>query len=141
MFSFRKPTRPFKNLEDCRRSFGAWTYAAARKADPKAWPCVPCEGSGRVPDPNQPMGCCYDRTEYIRCRSCSGSGVGERLYFVNYYLNRIHEWQTKLGEWVRLKKAYLGIGLTKDQHEALKRFGVPHTYSRTMFRDNLKHNQ
>jgi hypothetical protein len=138
----RRPKRQYQSLEHCRRECCAYggRFRERFKADPTLWPCLPCGGDGWVYDPHDPP-CPIEGNKLrnrLTCQGCGGSGCGPKRPVVAHYKQAVAKDKAELEQWRLRRKAYLSIRLTAEQHDALKKFGLPYTYSPTMFRDQMK---
>lgn len=126
MFKPTKPVRPYANLNAFVEQLTRWT--AFNQKCPGKWPCLECEGSGIIWDPNDPP----DPIEgnklrnRIKCPTCKGSRTGTRQTVMAAYKEQIRRYEKNLAEWNRLTAARASAlkKLSKEEIEALDRMGV-----------------
>jgi hypothetical protein len=111
-----KPQRPYRNILDFRQR------RSRRERLVGDWPCLDCEGTGRVVDPNyQP---CYEsRTEYVRCKACEGTGKGTEKACREKYRAEIARWREEVKTWEK-QEALIKSGLAKLTPEEQRALGL-----------------
>jgi len=102
LIMIKKPTKPWKNLEEARKQVGIYL-----SSDNTAFPCLACHGRGGVRDSAD---LCpvegYKMAPLYKCQVCKGSGEGSRKAFMVYYRERNAEHKAAM-EVYRRKKTIL----------------------------------
>src|SRR3990172_8675458 len=67
-------------------SFAQYASSYALRRD-GTWDCIPCAGSGKIYDPDDPPDCIEGNKlrRVLQCQKCKGSGIGTEKEWQNLY--------------------------------------------------------
>jgi hypothetical protein len=116
----KRPKRPFRNLDEFRRSI-AWR--TRQSEDTGFWPCLECRARGFYYNPDD---CCpiegYKLATRYKCPKCGGSCKGTKKEVTAAYRQVIAEWQAEDNTW-KAEEALRKSGLdklTEEERKALR---------------------
>jgi hypothetical protein len=117
LFLMDYPDRPYKNLQDYRKKFLGYSPSIIFD-DPDIWPCIMCEGKGRIYDPSESPDVIegYKLVGKVPCPLCKGSAVGEKIHLYIKYREQIGSWRREYKKIEEKEKELLSV-LSKLSYE------------------------
>jgi len=122
LFRVVAPARPYKNLDDAKKSLGIMGF---KEYGPGSFPCIKCSGRGRIVHPDEQLDPVegYKLARRSDCPSCGGTGYGTKKKFMAYYnslTKKYKEKQAKTKRMVELTKKTFSQMTEKEASEFLE---------------------